>query len=64
MDKDYSALARGDAAAIVTEPELANGTVAGFGKHVSDFRVDSCNVYMVVSAMKRADTIVSLRVRA
>jgi hypothetical protein len=64
MDKDYSALARGDAGAIAADPELANGTVAGFGKHVSDFRVDNCNFYLVVSALQRADTIVSLRVRA
>jgi hypothetical protein len=64
MDKDYAALARGDAASIAPNPQLANGTVSGLGKHTSDFRVDNCNFYLVISALERADTLVSLRVRA
>lgn len=64
MDKDYSALARGDAASIAADPQLANGTVAGLGKHTTDFRVDDCKFYLVISALERADTLVSLRVRA
>lgn len=64
MDKDYSALASGDAASITVDPHLANGTVAGFGKHITDFRVDGCKFYLVITALQRADTLVSLRVRA
>jgi hypothetical protein len=64
MDKGYPALARGDAASIAFDPRLANGTVAGLGKHTSDFRVDACKFYLVISALEQADTLVSLRVRA
>lgn len=64
MDKDYSDLARGDAASIAPNPQLANGTVSGLGKHTTDFRVDNCKFYLVISALERANTLVSLRVRA
>jgi len=64
MDKDYAAIARGDAASIAIDPHLANGTVAGLGKHTTDFRVDNCKFYLVISALERTDTLVSFRVRA
>lgn len=64
MDKDYSALARGDAASIAVDPKLANGAVAGLGKHTADFRVEKCKFYLVISALERTDTLVSFRVRA
>lgn len=64
MDKDYSALARGDSASIAIDSNLANGTVVGLGQHTTDFHVDSCKFYLVISALERADTLVSLRVRA
>ena len=64
MDKDYSAIARGDAASISIDPHLANGTVAGLGQHTADFRVDNCKFYLVISALERTDTLVSFRVRA
>jgi hypothetical protein len=64
MEKDYSALARGDASSIALDPQLANGTVSGLGTHVSDFRVDKCKFYLVVSALVHTDTLVSFRVRA
>jgi hypothetical protein len=64
MSKDYSALARGDAAALSSDPRMASGTVAGEGKHTTDFRVDDCKFYLVVAALTPANTVVSLRVRA
>ena len=64
MDKDYAALAKGSTASITAEPGLANGTVAGLGKHTTDFRVDGCKFYLVISPLQPADTLVSLRVRA
>lgn len=64
MDKDFSALARGDAGAIAADPRLASGTVAGVGTHTTDFLVDGCKFYLVISALRGADALVSLRVRA
>jgi hypothetical protein len=64
MDADYSALAAGDASAVAGDSRLASGTVAGPGQHTTDFRVDECKFYLVISALERADTLVSLRVRA
>lgn len=64
MDKDYSALAKGNAAAIAADPALANGSVVGLGKHTTDFRVDGCKFYLVISPLKPANTLVSVRVRA
>lgn len=64
MDKDYSALANGNVASIAADPTLANGTVAGLGRHTTDFQVDNCKFYLVISALEPADTLVSLRVRA
>jgi hypothetical protein len=64
MASDYSALAGGDAAAISENPRMASGIVAGQGKHTTDFRVDDCKFYLVISALESSDTIVSLRVRA
>lgn len=64
MANDYSALARGDAAALAGDPRMASGRVAGPGKHTTDFRVDACKFYLVIAALGPADTIVSLRVRA
>jgi hypothetical protein len=64
MDRDYAAIARGNAASIAVDPQLANGTVAGLGPHVTDFRVDNCKFYLVISALERRDTLVSFRVRA
>ena len=64
MAKGYSALAKGDATAIANEPQLASGSVAGQGSHTTDFRVDDCKFYLIVSALKPADTVVSLRIRA
>jgi hypothetical protein len=64
MDKEYSALARGDAASIATDPHLANGTVAGLGRHTTDFRVENCSFYLVISALEHTDTLVAFRVRA
>jgi hypothetical protein len=64
MDKGYSALARGDVASVALDPRLANGTVAGLGEHTTDFRVDNCKFYLIISALQRTDTLVSLRVRA
>jgi hypothetical protein len=64
MASDYSALARGDATPISNSPRMASGTVAGQGKHTTDFRVDDCRFYLIISALKPADTVVSLRVRA
>ena len=64
MDKDYSALAKGDAASVAGDARLATGTVAGLGKHTTDFRVDDCKFYLVISALHGAATLVSLRVRA
>jgi hypothetical protein len=57
-------LARGDAASIVADARLARGTVAGLGKHTTDFRVDDCKFYLIISALHRQSTLVSLRVRA
>jgi len=64
MASDYSALARGDAAAVSNDPRMASGSVAGPGKHTTDFRVDGCKFYLVISALKSAAAVVSLRVRA
>lgn len=64
MAKDYPALARGDAAALSSDSHLAHGTVAGAGKHTTDFRVDDCRFYLVVAALEPVSTVVSLRVRA
>jgi hypothetical protein len=64
MDKDYSALARGDVESIPVDPHLANGAVAGLGKHITDFRVDNCSFYLVITALNRTDALVSFRVRA
>ena len=64
MANDYSALARGDATATAGVSRLASGTVAGQGKHTTDFRVDDCRFYLIISALKASDTVVSLRVRA
>ena len=64
MDKDYSAIARGDAASITIDRHLPNGTVAGLGQHTTDFRVDTCKFYLVISALERTNTLVSFRVRA
>jgi hypothetical protein len=64
MAKDYSALARGDTAGLVDDPRMASGTVEGQGKHTTDFRVDVCKFYLVIAAIKPANTVVSLRVRA
>src|SRR5882724_8561841 len=64
MASDYPALARGDATPMATSLQLASGTVAGQGKHTSDFRVAACRFYLIISALKPADTVVSLRVRA
>ena len=64
MEKDYPALARGDAAGIAADPRLPSGAVSGQGKHTTDFRVDSCKFYLVISALERAGSVVSLRVRA
>ena len=64
MPSDYSALARGDATPMAKSPEMASGTVAGQGKHTTDFRVDACRFYLIISALEPADTVVSLRVRA
>jgi hypothetical protein len=61
---DYSALARGDAEATAAVPRLASGAVTGLGKHTTDFQVDDCNFYLVISALKPSDTLVWLRVRA
>lgn len=64
MAKDYSALARGDVAGLVADPRMASGTVAGQGKHTTDFRVDVCKFYLVIAPLKPTSTLVSLRVRA
>jgi hypothetical protein len=65
MAQDYPALARGDAAAISSDdPQMAHGTVAGPGKHTTDFRVDNCKFYLVVAALEPVSTVVSLRIRA
>jgi hypothetical protein len=64
MARDYSALARGDAAAIAGDPRMASGAVVGEGQHTTDFRVDHCKFYLVVAAVKPVNTVVSLRVRA
>lgn len=65
MPKDYPALARGDVAAISSDdPQMAHGTVAGPGKHTTDFRVDNCKFYLVVAALDPVRTVVALRVRA
>jgi len=64
MDKDYPAIARGDAASIAVDPQLAHGTVAGLGQHTTDFHVDGCKFYLVISALEHTDALVSFRVRA
>jgi hypothetical protein len=44
---------------------LARGTITGMGKHTSDFSVNDCGFYLVVSAAGGAPTtLVALRVRA
>jgi hypothetical protein len=64
MARDYSALARGDTAGLVNDARMARGTVAGQGKHTTDFRVDVCKFYLVIGAIEPTNTVVSLRVRA
>jgi hypothetical protein len=64
MDKDYPALASGHVASLAIDPHLANGAIVGLGKHTTDFQIDGCKFYLVISPLRHADTLVSLRVRA
>ena len=64
MAQDYAALARGDASSISAAPGMASGTVAGSGRHTTDFRIDDCRFYLVISALSSLSTVVSVRVRA
>lgn len=64
MEQDYDALARGDATSMPAGRQLANGVVPGLGQHSTDFRVDTCRFYLILSALESADTLVSVRVRA
>jgi hypothetical protein len=64
MGRDYPALARGNAAGVRKVPSLASGTIAGQGQHRTEFRIDECKFYLVISALTSVPTIVSVRVRA
>jgi hypothetical protein len=65
MDAAYSALATGHADDMADRVIVARGTIAGAGKHTTDFSVNDCRFYLVVSAAGSApSTLVALRVRA
>lgn len=64
MDQSYSAFASGRLNEIPNGVFVANGAVSGSGQHTSDFRVDGCRFYLVVSALAGSpSTLASLRVR-
>jgi hypothetical protein len=65
MVDSYPALARGHVDDMADYLIVARGTIAGLGRHTSDFSVDDCPFYLVVSAADLAPTtLVALRVRA
>jgi hypothetical protein len=65
MDDSYTALATGHVDEMAEDVIVARGTIAGAGRHTSDFSVNACRFYLVVSATGSAPTtLVALRVRA
>ena len=65
LDSNYSALAHGRVSEVSGGAIITRGTVTGLGLHTTDFAVNDCKFYLIISSVARARrTLASLRVRA
>lgn len=62
---NYPALASGHVEAVPGRAFVSDETLSGLGPHTTEFQVNKCQFYLVVSALRGASpTVASLRVRA